>query len=43
MQEPDMRVDPSHHLTIEFQNKPQHAMRRRMLRAKLMVKLRKPS
>ena len=27
-----MRIDPLHHLAVEFQNQAQHAVRRRMLR-----------
>src|SRR5262249_24819572 len=35
MQETDVRIDPLHHLAIELQNKPQHAMRGRVLRSEI--------
>ena len=35
MQQPDMRIDAFHHLTVEFQHQTQHAVRRRMLRPEI--------
>src|SRR5262249_36960162 len=35
MEEPDMRVNALNDFAVEFENKPQDAMRRRMLRAKI--------
>jgi hypothetical protein len=35
MQEPDMRIGALDHLAVHFQHKAQHAVRRRMLGAKI--------
>jgi hypothetical protein len=35
MQEPDMRIDTLHDLSVELQHKAQHAVRRRMLRPEI--------
>src|SRR5262249_38612520 len=35
MQKPNMRIDSLDHLAVEFQNQPQHAVRRRMLRPEI--------
>src|SRR5437016_5042200 len=35
MQQADMRIDPLHHLAVELQHQPQHAMRGGMLWSKI--------
>ena len=35
MQKPDMRIDALDHFAVELEHKPQHAVRRRMLRAEI--------
>ena len=39
MQEPDMRVAALDDLAVQLQDKPQHAMRRRVLRAEIQVEV----
>ena len=39
MEKPDMRVAPLDNLAIEFQDQPQHAMRRRVLRTEIDVEV----
>jgi hypothetical protein len=35
----DMRIDTLDDFAVEFENKPQHAVRRRMLRAEIDVEI----
>ena len=35
MEQPDMRIDAVDHLAVELEHEPQHAVRRRMLRAEI--------
>ena len=39
MQKPDMRIDPLDDFPVEFEHKPQHAVRRRMLWAEIDVEI----
>ena len=40
MKQADVRIDPLHHLAVEFKHEARDAMRGRMLGSKLIVKLR---
>src|SRR6266702_2545734 len=43
MEQADMGIDPPHHLTVQFQYKAQHPVRRRVLRSKIDREIAEPS